>query len=122
MENANNLSLLPNVSMRIENGNTEDSPNLFIQGNHLIKEIKDTSSRFVIEQKLNNGCFGSVYAGVDKSTNTPVVLKLNNEKHMNRVERNIMKELNKRKFDNFPRLIDSGKINGKHGVIMSKLG
>ena len=41
---------------------------------------------------------------------------------MNKIERNILKALNKEKYENFPTLIDSGKFNGKHGIIMSKFG
>jgi len=53
---------------------------------------------------LGEGSFGTVYAGVDLETGEEIVMKICNEKDMNRIEGNVMKMLNRRGLTNFPRL------------------
>ena len=47
--------------------------------------------RFILKHKLNDGAFGTVYAGVDThNSDMQIVLKLNEDKYMNKIECNIL--------------------------------
>jgi hypothetical protein len=46
-----------------------------------------------------------VFAGVDRDTNNEIVLKINRDKDMNKIESNVLKMLNQKGYKHFPKLI-----------------
>lgn len=63
-----------------------------------------------------------MYAGIDLETNKKIVLKVCNERDMNKVETNVMKVLNKKGFKNFPTLYETGVYKEGPGMIIERFG
>ena len=64
------------------------------------------TKRFILKHKLNDGAFGTVYAGVDThNSDMQIVLKLNEDKYINKIECNVLTILKRRNLNNFPELI-----------------
>lgn len=78
--------------------------------------------RYVIRDKLSEGSFGTVYAGIDSETGDQIVMKICNERDMNRIESNVMKILNRRGLTNFPKIYHSGNLPKGPGLIMQRFG
>lgn len=83
---------------------------------------KARQSRFHLNQKLSSGSFGVVFSGKDRETGTEIVLKINNDQNMNKIESNVLKVLNKNGFKNFPQMIQTGKFHNRPGIVLEKFG
>ena len=77
--------------------------------------IKD---RFIIKKKIACGSFGQVYEGQDTHNgNKDIICKINDKYKMNKIEINVMDNLNTSGFKHFPQLYSSGKFKNKHFLI-----
>ena len=61
------------------------------------------------EGRLSNGIFGEVFYGKIKSSQQPIVIKYNQRSFINNGECDVLKALQDKQYENFPKLYMKGK-------------
>jgi serine/threonine protein kinase len=94
--------------------------------------VKLIKNRFVLQEDIGQGGYGSVCKAVDKLTNEIVAVKFNKKIKNFKIECGVMEHLNKFKFLGklflffntlgFPRLINYGVSEGQNYIVTEFLG
>jgi serine/threonine protein kinase len=79
------------------------------------------NSRFQIVKKLGSGSFGTVYKGLDRTTNTFVAIKIDDEEHT-RHENEIQVFRKLQKSIGFPKVFWDGLHGDRNVIVMEQLG